>query len=478
MDKHENNIIIIGAGPSGLACAYTLGQAGLAAQVIEKDSVAGGLSQTINFSDYLFDIGGHRFLTKSDTINKLWHDILKDKLLQVDRLSRIYYRKRFFKYPLAFFNTFWNLGPWESFRCISSYLYCKVTQPGNDKTFEGWIINRFGKRLYEIFFNTYTRKVWAVPCKDISADWAVQRIRGLSLRVALKNAIFKNSRKRPKTLAEKFLYPRRGPGEFCNELVQVCQKLGAQFEFEEEIIRIEHAAHTIHTIEKLNQKTLTKQKIPVKYLFSSMPLPIFIRSLNPAPPEKILKAAQALRYRSYMVINIIINKKDVFPDQWIYVHAPEVKLGRIQNYKNWSPFMTADPEKTSLGLEYFCTEGDDLWRMNDADLIDFAVAELAKIGIASRQHLITGFVVRRTNAYPVYDLNYQQHREVIKQYLGSFTNFQTIGRAGLFRYDNSDIAMLGGIGAANNFLGQPLQDLWGDDVKQEYLEMGEVRDQE
>lgn len=478
MQKSQERNIIIGAGPSGLVCAYTLGRAGRPAQLIEKDSAVGGLCQTINYSDYLFDIGGHRFLTKSDIINKLWYDILGDKLLWVDRLSRIYYRKKFFKYPLAFLNTFWNLGPLESFRCISSYFICKLTRPGDDKTFEGWIINRFGKRLYEIFFNTYTRKVWAVPCQDISADWAVQRIRGLSLRVALKNAVFKNSRKRPKTLAEKFLYPRQGPGEFCNELAAACRTSGAHFDFNEEVTRVEHDSYRIKAVTTRHTKSGVRQNRPLEFLFSSMPLPAFIEALDPPAPADVLAAARALRYRAYMVINIIINKKEVFPDQWIYVHAPEVQLGRIQNYKNWSPFMTADPEKTSLGLEYFCTEGDDLWSMHDTDLIDFAVNELEKIGIASRKHLITGFVVRRADAYPVYDLHYRRHREAVKQYLDSFVNLQIMGRAGLFRYDNSDLAMLGGIGAANNFLGLPPQDLWGSDVKQEYLEMDKASDRD
>jgi protoporphyrinogen oxidase len=471
MADSKERVHIIGAGPAGMACAYTLAKSGYPAVVIEGEKDVGGLCQTIEFSGYLFDIGGHRFLSKSDLINAIWQEALGGDLLKVRRLSRIFYRKRFFDYPLSFLNTFWNLGPFESFRCIASYGFCRLAKPGNDRTFEGWIINRFGKRLYEIFFDTYTRKVWAVPCKDISADWAVQRIRGLSLRVAIKKALLGARSRGPKTLAEEFLYPQKGPGQFYARLEESLSNMGTQFLFEKRAIRVNHKKGKVTSIGLMDNSSSAEEEIPVDYLFSSMPLTDLIRALDPLPPENIRLAAARLRFRSFLVVNVILDRETLFPDQWIYVHSPDVKLGRIQNYKNWSPFMTANPKRTSLGLEYFCTEGDELWEMNDVDLIDFALGELEKIGIVSRKHLINGFVVRRKNVYPVYSLDYQSSLDIIREYMSRFNNLQTMGRAGLFRYDNSDQAMLSGIGAAKNYLNKSAYNLWSQGPQQEYLEM-------
>jgi protoporphyrinogen oxidase len=471
MASSKESVYIVGAGPAGMACAYTLAKGNQAAFVIDGEKDVGGLCQTLDFSGYLFDIGGHRFLSKSELINALWQEIMAEDLFRVRRLSRIFYRKRFFNYPLSFFNTFWNLGVFESFRCIASYGYCRLTAPGDDRTFEGWIINRFGKRLYEIFFDTYTRKVWAVPCKDISADWAVQRIRGLSLRVAIKKALLGARSRGPKTLSEQFFYPKKGPGQFYSKLKKSLKDLGTQFLFEKTVLKVNHDGRMVTSIIVQDNSGSAEQEIPVDYLFSSIPLPHLIQSLNPHPPEDIRLAALKLRFRSFLVVNVILDLEHLFPDQWIYVHSPEVNLGRIQNYKNWSPFMTANPKRTSLGLEYFCTEGDELWEMNDVDLIDFALEELDKIGIVSRKHLINGFVVRRKNVYPVYSLDYKGHLGVIKEYLSQFKNLQTMGRTGLFRYDNSDHAMLSGIGAAKNYMDKTAYDLWSQGPQQEYLEM-------
>lgn len=470
MSVNEEHVHIIGAGPAGMACAYTLAQNGRTSVVISDEKVVGGLCQTIEFSGYLFDIGGHRFLSKSDLINAIWQEVMGEDLLKVRRLSRIFYRKSFFNYPLSFFNTFSNLGPIESLRCIASYGYCRLAKPGDDQTFEGWIINRFGKRLYKIFFDTYTRKVWAVPCKDISADWAVQRIRGLSLRVAIKKALLGASSRSPKTLAEEFFYPKRGPGQFYARFEKKLQEQGTQFLLGKKAVRVNRNGEKVISI-AVRDKNGSEEEIAVDYLFSSMPLTQLIRSLNPPAPEAIRSAVSNLKFRSFLVVNVILDCKALFPDQWIYVHSPDVKIGRIQNYKNWSPFMTVNPSRTSLGLEYFCTEGDELWEMNDVDLIDLALEELDNIGIVSRKHLINGFVVRRRNVYPVYSLDYQKSLDVVREYLLRFENLQTMGRTGLFRYDNSDHAMLSGIAAAKNYLSKCHYNLWSQGPQQEYLEM-------
>jgi len=467
----SDKVVIIGSGPAGMGCAYTLAKAKQPFLVIEKDDVPGGLCCTLDFYGYLFDIGGHRFLSKSEEINRLWCDeTLGVDLLRVKRLSRIYYKGQYFNYPLTFFNTFWNLGPLEGFICIVSYLRGKYFKLGDDKTFEGWIINRFGEKLYNIFFKTYTEKIWAFACQDLSADWAIQRIQGLSLRVAVQKAILGMHKNHPKTLSEEFFYPRTGPGEFYEKLKDLILTQGGQFTFGKRVIGVNHDGKKIISIEFQNKNDGLREELPVDYMFSSIPLTLLLRFLNPRPPEDILTCAQKLSFRSFLAINIILDKEHVFKDQWIYVHSPEVRLGRIQNYKNWSPAMVIDPKKTSLGLEYFCTEGDEFWNINDIDLVNYAVEELEKIGIAARKYLINGFVVRRENAYPIYSLDYKECIGNIRDYLDRFGNLQTIGRGGLFRYDNSDHALLTGIYAARNFLGEGSFDVWQVNTDREYLE--------
>jgi protoporphyrinogen oxidase len=469
MNHDAPKVVIIGAGPSGLACAYHLGKHGISSLVVEKDETAGGLCRTFDYSGYLFDIGGHRFLTKSELVNSLWHDILGEELLSVKRVSRIYFNNKYLKYPLSLFDTFINLGIVESTRCMASYITAQLDPSGDDATFEGWMTNRFGKRLYEIFFDTYTKKVWELPPKDISSDWAAQRIKGLSLREALKSAIMSPNNNGLKTLSQEFLYPRKGPGQFYDRLCKKSSALGAHFFFNCNVTGIECDGKkvTAITIQDTQKQT---EKLPVDVLFSSMPLPHLINSINSDPPKEIHQSASQLKFRSFLVVNVILEKEHLFPDQWVYVHSPEVKLGRIQNYKNWSMDMISDPKNTSLGLEYFCREGDDLWNMNDKEIINFAMNELQEIGIASQKHLVGGFVLRRKNVYPVYSLDYQEKRAILKTYLKHFQNLRPIGRAGLFKYDNSDLALLSGIVAAENYLGKSNRDIWNLGEDQKYLE--------
>ncbi len=463
-------IVIAGAGPAGMACASGLARRGRPAMVVEKDSRCGGLCQTIDFDGCLFDIGGHRFLSRIGEVNALWQEILGDELLRVKRLSRIFYRGRFFKYPLSFFDTFRNLGPVESALCVASYLKDRASRPADDGTFEGWIINRFGRRLFRIFFDVYTQKVWAIPCKDLSADWARQRIQGLSLRVALRQAILGTWASGPKTLTEEFLYPRRGPGEFFDRLRDETSGRGGRFAFDTAVTAVEHDGRRVRAVELRGDRWPGREMVPVEHFVSTMPLPRLVRSLKPLPPEPVQAAAGALKFRSYLVANVILDEKDLFPDQWIYVHSPEVRMGRIQNYKNWSPDMTADPDRTSLGLEYFCDEGDALWSKSDPELIDFALGELARIGIGSRRKLVAGFVVRRPDAYPLYNRDYQEHLRVVRDYLVRFDNLLTVGRAGLFRYCNSDLALKMGLNAADRILGLPSVDPWDMGRDPDYLE--------
>lgn len=466
----DSKTLIIGAGPAGLGCAYKLALAGKSCLVIDKNDQPGGICRTLNYNGYLFDIGGHRFLTRSKEISSFWHDIMMDDFVKVKRVSRIHYKKKFFNYPLTLADTVIKLGIVESFLCFTSYLWRKTFPYSGQDSFEEWVINNFGDRLYKTFFKTYTEKVWAVPCKNISADWAQQRIRGLSLKVAIKNILSGGRKDAPKTLSEEFYYPRTGPGEFYRRLqAQICAK-GSEVVFNRRLCNVRHNGSRVRAVSVVSEIDDSREDIDVGCLFSSMSLPELIGSLEPQPPAEVIEAAGNLRFRDFITVNVIFDQENVFADQWLYVQDPDIRMGRIQNYKNWSPAMVPDLKKTSLGLEYFCNKNDSLSSMSDIDLIKFALSELEKLGIVDRKRYISGFVVRQENAYPFYSMGYAKNVAVIRNYLSGFGNLQTIGRAGLFRYDNSDHALMTGICAARNFLGDGNYDIWNMAKDEGYLE--------
>lgn len=463
--------VVVGAGPAGMACAYALAERGKTSVVIDKNDAPGGLCRTIDFSGYLFDIGGHRFISKSQEMNRIWQEVLGGDMLRVKRLSRIYYRNKYFDYPLSFMNTFLNLGFVDSVMCVASYFNHKYFRKGEEDSLDGWITKRFGKRLFDIFFKSYSEKVWGVSCQNISADWAKQRIRGLSLRVAVQNAILSMEGKAPKTLCEEFYYPRTGPGGFYKKLEKrIVSSSGVVFRQNKSTVKIRHSGGRVTALEVRDCRDASGQSIPVEYLFSTMPLAELVSSLDPSPPDPVMAAGKRLKSRSFVTVNVILDRPYIFSDQWLYIHSPEVKLARVQNYKNWSADMVKDPRRTSLGLEYFCSEKDEFWALNDVDLINYALEDLEKVKIAYRKSLISAFVVRCPNAYPIYHLGYENDLLIVRNYLETFSNLQTFGRGGSFRYDNSDRAFLSGLYAAGNFLGETKCDLWNFDISDEYLE--------
>jgi protoporphyrinogen oxidase len=469
MYQPEN--LIIGAGPAGLGCAYLLSRRGQPVLVLDKNCSPGGLSRTIDFEGYLFDIGGHRFISKIEEISQLWQEVMGDDLLKVRRMSRILYRQKYFSYPLSFFNAFWNLGPAESFLSVASYFRHKYLSPPDEETVEKWIVRRFGRRLYNIFFRSYSEKVWGTSCQNISADWARQRIRGLSLRVALKNAVMGLKGAGQKTLSEEFFYPRKGPGQFFERLASmVSAQKDSQVLLEENVFSVRHDAQKIVSVSAENIRSREKRELRTARLFSTMPVPELVRVMRPEVPAVVLESAGRLKFRSYMTVNIILGRKEVFPDQWLYIHSPEVRLARVQNFKNWSADMVPDQSRTTLGLEYFCDEGDDLWNLSDVDLTELALEELEKTHIASRRDLIKSFVVRCPRAYPIYHMDYQKDLRVVRDYLAGFDNLLTFGRAGAFRYDNSDRAIFSGLAAAERAFGQRGRDLWDLETSDDYLE--------
>ena len=465
MHAEKENTVVVGAGPAGLAAGHELARRGLKPLVIEKSDKLGGIARTESYKGYSFDVGGHRFLTKNKEINNLWQDMLGEHLLSVKRISRIYYQNRFFSYPLSFSNALYNLGLSQSFLILGSYLASRISPHARDDTFEEWVSNRFGRRLYETFFKTYTEKLWGIPCHRIKADWAAQRIKGLSLLVAVSNALL--GLQKAKSLVNEFYYPRMGPGMMWERFRESIEAEGGQVRLGCEALRIEHKEGRVVALSYADGRGTTT--LQVSNLISSMPLVRLVDVLNPRLPKKVVEAAKQLSYRSFILVGLILNKKDLFPDQWIYVHDPNVKVGRIQNFKNWSAAMVPDPLKTSIGMEYFCTEGDDLWRLPELDLINLASLELSKLGFSHSSEVIDGFVVRQPKAYPVYDEDYNTHLRVIRDDLERLTNLYTIGRNGMHRYNNMDHSMITGIMAARNTLGSH-HDLWSVNEEQEYIE--------
>lgn len=470
--------VIIGAGPAGLTAAYELAKAGIKSTILEADDLVGGISRTVNFRGYRFDIGGHRFFSKVQLVNDLWDEILDEDFLLRPRLSRIHYRGHFFDYPLKPMNAFAGLGLIETMRICASYAKTKVLPSRREDTFEQWVVNRFGHRLYSIFFKTYTEKVWGIPCSEISADWAAQRIKNLSLVEAVRNAIFGNTRTRGgeviTTLIDQFHYPRYGPGQMW----ECCERILSEKDCPTlREVRVEKIRHDKGRVECVYAKNADGEMVEygADHFISSMPLRELIHSLDPAPPDEVLKAANRLRYRDYLTSVLIVNRADVFPDNWIYIHSPDVKMGRIQNYKNWSPQMVPDATRTSLGLEYFLWDTDSEWSWPDDQLIELGIKECAQIGMIEPSEVEDGTVVRMRKAYPVYDQAYQETVETLKRYILTFTNLQTVGRNGLHRYNNQDHSMLTAVYAARNVTGGAY-DVWAVNTEKEYHEEGETKD--
>ncbi|MFZ0547608.1 MAG: NAD(P)/FAD-dependent oxidoreductase [Candidatus Promineifilaceae bacterium] len=464
-DPHH--FIIIGAGPAGLTAAHELTRQGYSTTVFEKQDKVGGIARTENYKGYYFDMGGHRFYTRSAEIQQFWQDILGDDLLRRPRLSRIYFNNKFFYYPLRPLNAMWNLGPLEAVRIMLSYSRWHLFPYREEETFEQWVTNRFGKRLFQTFFKAYTEKVWGIPCSELKAEWAAQRIKNLSLRNAL-SSMFVKPNGRITSLIEAFYYPRRGPGMMWQAVGERVEQQGGQLHLDSQVIRIRRAGNRITEVEVCQNGR--PHTISGTDFISSMPIAQFLKRLDPPPPSAVLAAANSLRYRDFLTVCLIINRPHLFPDNWIYVHEPGVKVGRIQNFKNWSADMVPDPNTTSLGLEYFCNDDDPLWQMSDDMLIELGKREIEQIGLAKSADVTDGCVFRVPKSYPIYDSAYQRHLDTIRSYLSSFENFQTIGRNGLHRYNNQDHAMLTGLLAVKNSLHNQKHNLWKVNAEENYLE--------
>ncbi len=480
MQSHTD-VLIIGAGPAGLTAGYLLTKEGRDVTVIERDETyVGGISRTVNYKDYLFDIGGHRFFSKSKEVVDLWNELLPDDFIERPRLSRIFYGGRFYSYPLKAFEALKNLGLIESALCMLSYASAKAFPVKTPQTFHQWVRNNFGERLFSIFFKTYTEKVWGMSCDEISADWAAQRIKGLDLLSAVMNALGRSlglgkpkaGAGQIKSLIESFRYPRKGPGMMWEAAANKIEAQGGK-------ILMGRTLETLCWNPDAQLWTVTttlpdgeQQTFTARHVVSSAPIHDLTGALTPSPIS--LLHARSLRYRDFLTVALIAKTSADFPDNWVYIHDPAVKVGRVQNFRSWSPELIPNEAHTCLGLEYFCFEGDGLWTSSDEDLIALAKQEIDHIGLIRSADVVDACVVRQAKAYPVYDEDYQANVSMVRMDLErSYPTLHLVGRNGMHKYNNQDHAMMTAMLTVQNILAEArVYDVWQVNEDAEYGEAG------
>lgn len=472
-------VLVIGAGPAGLTAARQLVEAGDAVIVVESDSVVGGISRTVERDGWRFDIGGHRFFTKVTPVEEFWHQVLPpEDFLMRPRMSRIFYGGKYYAYPIKLGNALSNLGLVEAMRCGISFLWVRIRPPENLATLEGYVVSNYGWRLYQHFFKTYSEKVWGVPASEISADWGAQRIKGMSMWNAVWEPIRaslagkrQDKSKQVTSLIEEFEYPKFGPGmmwERCSE--QVIAGGGA--------IRMRTRAVAVHVEDgKAVAVTITSDgsttRVPVSHVISSMPFSELARIVDPPVPDEVLAAASDLHYRDFLTVALVIPEDRGFPDNWIYIHSPDVKVGRIQNFGSWSPYLVKDG-RTCLGMEYFVFEDDELWSSSDDDLVTLGTKELAAIGLAEPSDVEAGYVVRMPKAYPVYDDVYPEKVDILRRWFETYApNVHPVGRNGMHKYNNQDHSMYTAMLTVENIHGAS-HDIWSVNVEEEYHEVKDM----
>ncbi|HYC32091.1 MAG TPA: NAD(P)/FAD-dependent oxidoreductase [Gemmatimonadales bacterium] len=463
--------MICGAGPAGLTAAYLLGRGGTPVTVLEAEGQVGGLARTCRYKDFGFDIGGHRFFTKIGAVQALWEELLGEEMIDVPRLSRIHYAGRFFHYPLRPASALFGLGLLRTSRILLSYLWSRLRPHPAENNFEEWVSNRFGAELYRIFFKTYTEKVWGVPCTEIRAEWAAQRIQGLSLARAIMSASPIQRRSSAiRTLIDHFKYPREGPGQMWERCASLVEAQGGTVHLEHRVEGFETKGRRVTAV-TVTTPTGTR-RIEAEQFMSTLSLRSLIRAFGDRAPAPVRAAAERLSYRDFIIAALVIDRAGVFPDNWIYVHTPGVTVGRVQNFNNWSAALVPRPGTTLLGMEYFCSKGDAVWSRSDEELVALATEELGQLGLAQGAKVIDGTVVRVLEAYPVYDSTYRDSVAIVREFLDSLENFHTVGRNGMHKYNNQDHSMFTAMLTVDNLRGAS-HDVWAVNSDFEYQE--EVR---
>ncbi len=467
--RHPQSTLVLGGGPAGLTAGYLLTRAGRDVVVLEAEDQVGGLAKTVEVDGYRFDLGGPRFFTTSVEVDTLWHEVLGEEFLLRPRMSRIFWNKRYLDYPLRGPDVIKKLGPVEVVRCMASYLRAAARRNKVDNSLEDWVSNRFGRRLFELFFKTYNEKVWGVPASEIRAEWAAQRIKGLSFFSAAKSAFFGNKGNKVKSLISEFNYPRFGPGQMWDAMTAAIEEQGGEVRLEAPVDRLEIVGDRVVEVSAGGVSYTLPDAV-----ISSLPLRNIVEMVTPPPPQDVLDAARGLRYRDFLTVALVVDGEDLFPDNWIYIHEPSVQVGRIQNYRSWSPWMVPDPDKACVGLEYFCFAGDELWTMDDDALVALATRELEELGLAPRSKVERGFATRVPKAYPIYDADYAERVAVVRSWLDRIENLQQVGRNGLHRYNNSDHSMLTAMRAVDNLLTGAHHDIWEVNAESVYHETDTV----
>jgi predicted dehydrogenase/protoporphyrinogen oxidase len=461
---------ILGGGPAGLTAAYILGRRGRPGMVFEADGTVGGIAKTIEFNGFRFDLGGHRFFTKLQPVERLWQEMLGDEFLTRPRLSRIYYDGKYFDYPITAKDVVARLGLWESARCALSYLWAARHRNDDAHTFEEWVTTRFGRRLYDAFFRSYTEKVWGIPGSQIRSLWAAQRIKNFSLGRAILT-ILGFGKRNVTTLIEEFQYPRLGPGQMWEAFAADAEDRSIPVYLKQRCVAIKHSDNRVNSI--VVQRNGSTDEHLVDSVVSSIPLSELILGLDPPAPPPVQAAARALRYRDLVLVALMTSEPEPFPDNWIYLHDPGTRAGRVQNYGVWSEGMV-QPGMTCLGVEYFCFEGDEIWNMTDEQAVELAKGELARVGLIDPSKVTDGVKVLIPKAYPMYDHAYEEAVETIRGYLQRFENLETCGRNGLHRYNNQDHSMWTAILATLNIVDGTAHDVWSVNTEADYLEEGEL----
>jgi protoporphyrinogen oxidase len=460
-------VAVLGGGPAGLTAARDLARRGLRPVLFEAAEEVGGLARTVVRDGYRFDLGGHRFFTKSPEVERVWDEVLGPDLLVRPRLSRIYWRGRFIDYPLRAGNLVRRVGPVELARCSASYAAALRWRRVEAESFEEWVTARFGRRLFGLFFKSYTEKVWGVGTGELRADWAAQRIRSLSLLAAARSALPGRAADIPHSLIEEFRYPRLGPGQMWEAMAAEIESLGGEVRRSDPVTGLRADRDRIAAVDSRSGS------LDVSAVISSLPLGETAAAIRPRAPADVVEAGRGLRHRDFLTVALVVEGADLFPDNWVYVHDPEVRVGRVQNFRAWSPWMTPDPHHTCVGLEYFCFEGDDLWSSPDSELTELAAAELGRIGLADPARVRRGWVVRVPKAYPIYDADYANRVGRVRACLDRIPNLQQIGRNGLHRYNNSDHSMLTALRAVENLCDGARHDIWAVNADSVYHEQTE-----
>lgn len=462
MTNNETNVCVIGGGPAGLSAAYVLSKDHVATVVLEMSNQVGGISRTIVRDGFRFDLGGHRFFTKDEEVEDFFKEVLGDEIIWVPRSSKIFYLNKYFDYPLKPANALLGMGIGTTAKCIADYGYVKIRNVFRQPeivSLEDWVSNEFGRELFKLFFKNYTEKVWGVDCSQICAEWAAQRIKGLSLRVAIKDALLpaKNGKSgkgaKVVTLIDKFMYPRLGIGRISERMRDAVEAWGNEVRMKSKVAAINHTGGHIDSVDVESAES-GDYTLQVENLVSSMPLTELVTAMRPEAPADVVEAAGGLRYRDLVTVNLMIDKPQVTDQTWIYIHDPTIRLGRIHEPRNWSKDM-APAGKSSIVAEYFCFEGDDVWNADDQDIIDMTIRDLdTRLGFLKKEDVIGAFVVRIPKAYPSYELGYEEPLRKLMEYVDSFDNLQIVGRYGTYKYNNMDHSMKTGILAARNILGE------------------------